>query len=314
MGYGSQSSKSSGYGGPTSYQKAYGKEYLDPFFKQQGTSENPYYSDLSRMYDEMMKNFKPGVAPEVSNTINEMVTTGSPFDQSAIYKAAMPTYQRTLDEATADVAEKYGVRGSGSDTYFGKAVGGATEDFNKYLTEMTMQSQEAAAGRRMQAIPYAFQEGGYPLEQFGKAVGATQQQIKAQYPWISEAMQYFAGGPNVTFQDTSSSGEDYGCKCRIFTEDWTKELEGWVRHFRDEHYLPSSHISKGYKMMSKWLVPLMMKSKLIRIFVRLVMLKPMSRFASLYYHNDIKKFLYVSICYFWATIWSLSSRTKVAIS
>jgi len=114
---------------------------------------------------------------------------------------------------------------------------------------------------------------------------------------------------------TSSTGSSYGvgCQCRIFTEDWTRELESRVRKFRDDHYLPTSFVSLGYKMMASWLVPLMLRSRIIRKLTRLIMLKPMAKFAKLYYGKNPRAMLYLPICYFWVATWSLTARIKYAI-
>ena len=95
------------------------------------------------------------------------------------------------------------------------------------------------------------------------------------------------------------SGLGSACGCRIFTEDWTKELEGSVRRFRDTHFSPKSYVSKGYKWMSNWVVPAMMKSKLIRKFVRLIMLKPIARVARWWEGKDKTGFVFIPIGIFW---------------
>jgi hypothetical protein len=152
-------------------------------------------------------------------------------------------------------------------------------------------------------------ESGEFLTKLAEAARARREAEPSE--WEKYGPSIIGGAGSAIGGATSKGGV---CGCRIFTEDWTKELELPIRRFRDEHFSPDSYVSKGYAKMSHWLVPLMMKSKFVRWIVRKIMLKPMSRFAKYYYNKNLKANLYAPIGLFWTMVWDILGRYKVAIS
>jgi hypothetical protein len=303
------------YGGPTRTQRNYQEEYLKPFFENKGTSESPYYGDLSRMYSNVINT--PGVgqvAPEATKTINEMVSTGSPFSMSEIYKGAQPAYQRDLDKAIAYAKESAGatggLRSSAGNEMIGKAAGDTTLDFNKYLMELAGQSWEAAQGRRMAAVPQSLEASKYPIQATSALNELATAITKGQYPWLSEAMGFGGAGTPVNLNTSDSFGFQggilQGC-CFNFLEA-EGEVADSVREYRDEHYL-GTKVGVGYKRMARWLVPIMRRSMMVKRMVRLLMTRPLRMYADWYYGLNDWGWIMIPFKWTWVTIWDGMGRT-----
>jgi hypothetical protein len=303
---------SQSYSGPTYYQQQYQKDILDPFFRESGLSNSPWYGQLSQMYKSMLEGGDFKVPTYASDTIEEMVSTGSPFNQSEAYASAKPVFQRDMNEAMAAAKESSGqagqLRSSGGYQALGEAAAGSAEDFNKYLTDLASSSWESAQARRLGAIPYAFQEQAFGPDLMATLTSLGTALNESQYPFLPQAMQYSGAGQGISVGD--SYGKTGGCSCRIFTEDWTKELALPIQEFRDKHFDPSSCVSAGYKMMSGWLVPSMMKNKVVRWTVRKVMLSPLSSFAKNHRKKDHRNIWSAPFGLFWVGVWAITGWLK----
>lgn len=211
--FGSQSSSGKSMSGPPKWMKQYGKEYLLPFMQEKGTSESPYYPQLSGMYQGMLNEANLGVTPEVSKTIQEMVTTGSPYDTSKAYAEARPAYEKDLVNAIAQAKESAGMggglRGSTGEIYLGRAAADTTADFNKWLAELAARGYESAQGRRMAAVPMSIEAGNLPMQRMSALQELAKATVKSQYPWLDTATQFFSGSPNVSFGSQSSGGSQF---------------------------------------------------------------------------------------------------------
>jgi hypothetical protein len=312
--YGSQSGSSGSYGGPTQAQRQYQSNYLQPFFQQQGTQESPYSAGIQSMYQNLISNpSNYQLSPQAGATINEMVTTGAPYSQTDIYKAARPEYERNLEQAIAQAKESSGamggLRSTGGFEAMGTAAAGATEDFSKYLQEMASQSYEAAQNRRMGAIPQAFQQAGFGTQELGNLQGLAQAISQGQYPFLNQAMTFGGAGTPLNIGSSTSSGSNYGlCTCEIFTEGWTRKLEASVRRYRDAHFSPFSFVSKGYKLTSKLIVPPMLVSKIFRQAIRTILHKPLSRVARNWEGSDNRGWMFKPLAWFWVGMWDMLGR------
>lgn len=266
--------------------------------------ETPYYSDLSRMVGGLVSS--PSQLPRyVSPTIEAMITTGQPFDITKLYQAGLPTYERMLEQAIAQAKEQAGVGGglrsrAGFEA-MGRAAGESAENFMRYLAEQGMRAHEAAMGRELQALPYAFQETAFPTTQAQELARLAGVLEEERYPLLQRALAMATAGvgqphEQVAYQPTFG----FGC-CFIFLEGEGK-LTGSVRRFRDEHYLGSA-VSAGYKLMAGWLVPKMRKSRILKSAVRLLMTKPLGKYADWYYGNNSYGFIFAPFKWFWTKLW-----------
>ena len=101
-----------------------------------------------------------------------------------------------------------------------------------------------------------------------------------------------------------TGGSAAQCSCYIFLEGHN-ELEASIRRFRDSHYSPDSSISKGYRRMSKWLVPLMKKHKIVKESARWLMLNPLAYIARWEEGKNKLGWLFIPFGYFWTTVWRM---------
>jgi hypothetical protein len=95
-----------------------------------------------------------------------------------------------------------------------------------------------------------------------------------------------------------------GICCFIFLEAYYGNIPPQVRRARDKAYKINPYISRGYKKMAKWLVPLMRRSYIIRSVVWFIMIKPITQYVSqMRIHYNKKK-----IANFWIKFWSFYGR------
>lgn len=77
----------------------------------------------------------------------------------------------------------------------------------------------------------------------------------------------------------SNSNSQGGLCCFIFLEAYNGVLPDSVRKCRDMYYEMYPQVAKGYVRMSKWLVPLMKQSKVVRWLVNELMVTPLTKFG-----------------------------------
>ena len=160
-------------------------------------------------------------------------------------------------------------------------------------------ARDLVAARPEQYIGGGLQAGG---EGFNRAMKLIENDQAREAMQSAEKMKKASiGNPCV-----SSS-------CMIFTEGWTRPLEEPVRRFRDEHYSDESYVAQGYKLMSQWLVPMILRSKFVRSLIRGLMLNPMSKCARYYYTSDRKWIIYSPIALFWTIFWDMTARLRKAV-
>ena len=74
--------------------------------------------------------------------------------------------------------------------------------------------------------------------------------------------------------------------------------------YRDEHYEKGCPVSKGYKWMSEFAVPLMEKYKWFKVFMDCAMARPMTKYAQWYCKRNKYGWIFKPIVNFWITLWN----------
>lgn len=127
------------------------------------------------------------------------------------------------------------------------------------------------------------------------------------YPKASVNNENFTGSGNQ-----SSSAYSFGTPscCFIFLEAYKGTLPWWVRECRDDHAGESTSRRRGYRNMSRWLVPAMRVSKLARAVVWWGMIKPLT-LAGGWKKNvpGYKNYYYLApVAYAWFFVWSMIGK------
>jgi len=93
--------------------------------------------------------------------------------------------------------------------------------------------------------------------------------------------------------------------CFIFMEAYNGDMPYWVRECRDEFAPENTARREGYIKMAKWLVPLMQRSKTVRMLVNLLMIKPLTNWGGWY--KKVKgyelSFIYKPFVKVWFKVW-----------
>jgi len=103
-------------------------------------------------------------------------------------------------------------------------------------------------------------------------------------------------------------GSATGVCCWIFMESYNGKMPHSVRVCRDYFYFKEPRLSKGYKRMATWLVPLMQKYQVIRWLVDITMIKPCTSYGEYLIGNQritMKQKLNKMILKGWFMIWRL---------
>jgi hypothetical protein len=101
---------------------------------------------------------------------------------------------------------------------------------------------------------------------------------------------------------SSGMGMVGGMFCWIFREA-EGEVPKVIERYRDEHYPKEGPVCQGYKKMAEWLVPLMKRFKLIKRIVRLIMTRPLTKYAKWYYGLNKYGWVFKPLGDFWVKIW-----------
>jgi hypothetical protein len=294
------------------------RNILTPFYQQKATQESPWYTDLASMYQNVLGSAQQANSYQVpqatQDILSQMVGTGMPYTgditQSPIYQGAQKGYQSFVEPELANVREQQSklgaLRGSDTTRLEAEGVGKIGEQMMLNVIPQILADYQSAAGRQMQAITLQGQAQMYPaqilsaLAQFGSGLEAS------QYPELSAATGY-----GTTGTQGSSIGYGYtpnftGSCCITLLELGC--LTDKVRELRDQLFSPDSYVAKGYKEMSKWLVPILKKHKLLKAALKFLMGTPIAKFSDNY------NLAMIPVCLFWTISWSLYGRIKVAIS
>ena len=103
-----------------------------------------------------------------------------------------------------------------------------------------------------------------------------------------------------------------GC-CFIFLQALNGELPWYIDQARRDYYTPRR--KRGYKWMSKWLVPLMEDHAWVQSLVNTVIIKPFLsygrwKYSVLRFEADEFGFLWWPYCWLWLTLWGAIGTVK----
>lgn len=121
-----------------------------------------------------------------------------------------------------------------------------------------------------------------------------------------QANQINAARPNglQNFATVMGSMPNVNC-CFIFMEAYGGKMPWFVRLARD--LTATKDVRNGYVAMSRWLVPLMRRSKLVRMIVNTLMIKPLTKAAaSMTGQGGAPAWMIFK--HLWYTIWSITSN------
>jgi hypothetical protein len=90
--------------------------------------------------------------------------------------------------------------------------------------------------------------------------------------------------------------------CWIFRERYGAEIPWYVRASRDAHYTPRRRA--GYQRMSKWLIPAMRRSALVRTLVGWTLFRPLAAHAKWDIAGDGNGWFFEPVKFFWLNTWS----------
>jgi len=300
-----------------------------------------YYSDLEKMgYQEILDwlSGENGPAAQAEGLISQILS-GQLYQQPGVrsmFGTAIeaPIMDLLRSQVMPQIAASSGKGGTYFSTMRGQAEIDATQNAVNKISELesgyilNAMNQAMQMGLALPGIKGAAGTGaGQALRQSWKAeqpeygggnVPLILQTLQANAPYAQILAQLMTGMQQMSQTEeqmnaaaqTQKASIGNPCACNIFTEGWTKKLEEPVRRFRDEHWTDKSFVSKGYKLMASYIVPKMLRSKLVRTLTRKFMLNPMSKFASLYYKNDPRSVRYVFCGLFWAFVWNMLGRIK----
>lgn len=121
-------------------------------------------------------------------------------------------------------------------------------------------------------------------------------------PGAAQTFGQVAGGVNSLF-----GGKDSPC-CWIFMEQYTNGLPWWVRDCRDRFYTETRR--RGYRRMSKLLVPLMRRSVVVRELVNVCMIQPLTSWGG--WFHGVPGYaagkLHYGAVKFWFKTWDLLGK------
>lgn len=164
--------------------------------------------------------------------------------------------------------------------------------------------QSQFMGARTSAGDQATGFSGNLLNNIGgiQQAGTTGRQMYRN-PGAAETFGKVAGGIGSMF----GGGKDAAC-CWIFLESYGGTIPWWVRDCRDRFYTESRR--NGYRRMSRFLIPLMRRSAVVREVVYRVMVEPLTKWGG-WYHS-VPGFAAGKQCYgavkFWFKTWDLIGR------
>ena len=132
----------------------------------------------------------------VGNMLNQMATTGNPFDTTAEASALNKQYGTDLDKALAQARETSGMTGglrsSGGEYYMGKAAADTTAAYNVKLQDLIRQGYSEAQARMLAAAPLATSASGANMSLMGTAGDLSSSLDLAKNPQMTNIMNLLA--------------------------------------------------------------------------------------------------------------------------
>jgi hypothetical protein len=109
-------------------------------------------------------------------------------------------------------------------------------------------------------------------------------------------------------QSSSSMGAGVNLCCFIFLEAYNGELPISVRRYRDMAAPESSARRTGYIRMSKWLVPAMRTSGVVRRLTNHLLVRPLTKYGEWFYGNNKMGWIFWPVKQAWFAVWSLTGK------
>ncbi len=292
---------------------------LSNILQTKGAQGSPFYSDLSRMFENTI-----GAAGDrfqlpdyITNTLQNAATTGmpslTPLQQTPFYQAVSPSFQDIIGQTKAATAEQFGAQGGLRSSDYATAAGkGIMSALSSQLMNVAQQAyslEEAAKGRQLQGATTGIEAAMAPYNMATQAAGAGTAVEKSQYPLLDIMTALATAGAGQQGKTYAYPGEQIsgGISCCFIFIQGEGKLTQTVRWVRDNLIVSmrgGSRVAKGYKRMAKWLVPLMQRNILIQSLVKLFMTSPMSKFANWITTNHKGGgFIFYPLSCFWITVW-----------
>lgn len=262
------------------------------------------------------------------NMLKNLATQQGPTDMAkAQMNQAEIMKSQGLDQATANAS------GAAAQARAGLAMrGGASSGARSNLARQSMKDilsakQGVNAGYTGQMASIGSEDAGRKLnlmKDFGQAEGSMAagnldiQNKEAEFnkqlqgygienankyrmdAYTAELDKWGAGKQADATRNSSSGGGGGGGCCFIFLEAryGNGTMDSVVRRFRDENMNPVNQ--RGYYKLSEVLVPLMRKSKLIKVLVQFTMCSPLVAYGKAHYGTGSKLgFIFAPIKNFW---------------
>ena len=242
----------------------------------------------------------------------------------AVKEPAMRTWQ---EELVPQILEKYGAQNALSSSAFGQTLARSGANLASNLAGTLAQTILGEKGQHAQTqLGAATGYGNLAQNILSQVLGAGQTQRGIQAEQMAEPYQKWAYeqpysnpwlsllGPALTtpaFENVpytrEMAGRNLGMSCCFIFNEGERLTEA-VKRYRDKYFPPDSYVSKGYKIMAKWLVPWMRKSRFVKRVVQKIMLNPLSSFAEAVEAKSQKGWFYAPIGIFWCSTWDQMGR------
>jgi len=109
-------------------------------------------------------------------------------------------------------------------------------------------------------------------------------------------------------QASQSMGAGMNLCCFIFLEAYNGQLPNVVRRYRDMKAPENSARRNGYIKMSRWLVPAMRVSRLVRFITSHLLTKPLTSYGKWYYGEGKIGWVFKPVELFWMKVWELTGK------
>lgn len=94
-----------------------------------------------------------------------------------------------------------------------------------------------------------------------------------------------------------------GMGCFIFESAERDEKLRELRKFRDTYFPRGCAVQSGYSKMSRFIIPLMRKSRLFKGFMKLIMTTPLITYAKYHYGKNRYGRIFYLVAWMWRNIW-----------
>jgi hypothetical protein len=129
------------------------------------------------------------------------------------------------------------------------------------------------------------------------------------YPLLQLASQYATAGAGQQGRTYAYPGEQIsgGVSCCWTFLEAEGKITQIVRRYRDEHFGKWGSVGIGYRVMSRYLVPLMKKHKWIKKLVQNLMTRPLTCYAKWYYGENKLGWVFKPLELLYVSAWKLLS-------